>query len=137
MFSTKYWLTFMDKLTPTTGLLVYYVILTCCVLILEYFGLIISGIKYITSLQTVGTMLIIYSFFIVVSWTSCYVNVVIKGDCKEVSNVYLQSEDGSVYYFWSQFFEDVETRRILTYVVTPFILTFIGQLLITNKVQIF
>lgn len=136
IFTTRTWLKTLDKLNPIYGLIIYYIIITSFVILLEYFGLVISGIKYSTSWQTIGTILIIFSFFIVVSWESCYVNTITKGNCDDVSNVYLQSEDGAVYYFWSYFTDNLSARRILTYVVTPFILTIIGQSLITQKVTL-
>lgn len=136
IFSTRKWILFLNKLNPLNGLLIYYTILTLIIVTLEYFGLIIAGITFKSISQTIGTMLIIFSFFIIVCWESCYINTVIDGNCDNVSNVYLQAEDGAVYYVWSQFFNNIEILRILTYIVTPFVLSAIGQNLITGKVVI-
>lgn len=136
IFSTRKWILFMDSLNPFVGLIVYYTILTLVVIMLEYFGLIIAGIKFDSISHTIGTMLIIFSFFITVDWESCYINTVTKGSCDNISDIYLQSEDGAVYWLWSNLFKDLQTLRIMTYVVTPILLTFIGTLLITEKVTI-
>jgi len=136
LFSARPWILFLDGLSPLNGLLIYYFILTITIILLEYFGLIIAGIKFDSLRHTIGSMLIIFAFFIVVTWTSCYINMVTKGQCSQISNIYLQSEDGTVYYLWSFLFKDIDTLRLLTYVITPFVLSFIGQLLITRKVSI-
>lgn len=136
LFSSRTWIKHLDALSPISGLIIYYIILTTVVLLLEYFGLIVAGIKFDSLSHTIGTMLIIFSFFIIVSWESCYVNTITKGDCDGVSTVYLQSEDGATYYFWSLFTSNIELARILTYVITPFVLTLAGQFLITRKVEL-
>ena len=136
LLTTRKWILFMNKLNPFTGLIVYYTILTITVLLLEYFGLIIAGIKFESFGHTIGTMMIIFAFFITVNWESCFVNMVTKGSCKEVSTVFLQSEDGATYYLWSKLTSDINKLRLLTYVVTPFVLTLIGVNLITEKVTI-
>lgn len=135
LFSSRKWILFMNNLNPLTGMVVYYIILTVTLILLEYFGLIIAGIKFESINQTLGTILIIFSFFILVNWESCYINVVTKGNC-DMSNVYLQSEDGAVYYLWSKLTDNINLLRILTYIVTPVVLSFIGQNMITGKITI-
>jgi hypothetical protein len=48
----------------------------------------------------------------------------------DVSNVLYQSEDGAFWYLWSFLTSNFEVLRILTYVITPFILTLIGVVLV-------
>ena len=136
IFSTKSWLLFLDKLNPISGLLVYYMIMTLAILILEYFGLIIGGIKFDSFSHTIGTILIIFSFFLIICFESLYVSIVTNKNIDNVSNVYLQSEDGATWYGWSLLFTDISTLRLLTYVITPFVLTLIGQFLISSKITI-
>ena len=136
IFSTKSWLLFLDKLNPISGLLVYYMIMTLAILILEYFGLIIGGIKFDSFSHTIGTILIIFSFFLIICFESLYVSIVTNKNIDNVSNVYLQSEDGATWYSWSLLFTDISTLRLLTYVLTPFLLTLIGQFLISSKITI-
>lgn len=130
LFSTRKFLKAYDKLPPYAGLILYYVILTATLLSLQYFGLIIGGMKFNSWKHTVGSMLIIFSFFIIFDWESCYVNIVTKGKCNsnEISNIYMASEDGAVYDLWSRVIKNIDTCRIMTYVVTPFVLTAIGIL---------
>lgn len=136
LFTIKEFLIWFNQRNPATGLLVYYAILLGAIFTLEYFGLVVAGIKFDSARHTIGTILIIFSFFIVVNWESCYINQVTKGNCDQVSNIYLSSEDGATYYLWSKVTKDRETARILTYVVTPFVLSFIGMSLITQKVTL-
>lgn len=138
LFTTRRWILFMDSLNPFYGLITYYTIITITVLLLEYYGLVISDIKYDSFYQTIGTLMIIFSFFILVNWASCYINTVTKGKCdkKDMSNVYLQSEDGATYYLWSRLTDNANLCRILTYCVTPFALTFIGQNMIIGKIML-
>lgn len=135
LFSTRNFLKVYDKLPPYAGLILYYLILTITLLLLQYFGLIVGGMEFNSWRHTVGSMLIIFSFFIVFDWESCYVNIVTKGSCnnKEISNIYMASEDGAVYDLWSRAIKNVDTCRVLTYIVTPFVLTFIGLLFLTEK----
>ncbi len=135
LFSTRKWLLFMDSLNPFTGLIIYYTIVTITIIVLEYFGLVIGGTKFSSISHTIGTVLIIFSFFIIFNWESCYVNYVTKGGCDNVSNVYLQSEDGALNFLFLKFFSQ-ETSRILTYIVSPFVLTCLGMYLITDKVSL-
>lgn len=130
IFSTRKFLKTYDKLPPYAGLILYYIILTATLLALQYFGLIIGGIKFNSWKHTIGSMLIIFSFFIIFDWESCYVNIVTKGKCNsdEISNIYMASEDGAVYDLWSKVIKDINTCRIMTYVITPFVLSVIGIL---------
>ena len=105
-------------------------------IILEYYGLIIAGIKFNTLSHTIGTILIIFSFFIIFNMESCYVNTVTYGSCENVSDIYFHSEDGATYWLWSHLTDDVDSLRILTFVVTPFVLTFFGTMMITDTIEI-
>lgn len=139
LLTTRKFLTWYNNRNPLTGLLIYYTILITAILILQHFGLIIAGIQFNTWRHLLGTILIMFSFFIVVSWESCYINQVTRGNCNNVSTIYLASEDGAVYYLWSKLFplaKDHERNRILTYIVTPFVLSLIGSFLITEKIEI-
>lgn len=134
IISSRSWILFMDKLNPFYGLIVYYLILIMTILILENAGLVIAGINFASFNQALGTICIIFSFFLLLKMESCYMNYVTKGDCKNISNIYLHSEDGATYYLWSKIIDNPEILRLLTYVVTPVVLSFIGVNLITEKV---
>ncbi len=138
LFSTRKFILFMDRLNPLNGLIVYYSILLSALLVLEYFGLIIAGIEFNTTWHSIGSILIIFSFFITIEFESCHANMITKGHCDSnaMSNIYIQSEDGAMYWIWSHFTKNFEALRWLTYVITPFVLSLIGSLMITQKVQI-
>ena len=136
IFSTRKWILFADKLNPFVGLMIYYIIITLIILIMQKMGLVIAGIEFNSVKHTFASILIVFSFFIVVDWESCYINTVVSGSCKNMSNIYLQSEDGAIYWIWSHFFTDINVLRIMTYVITPMVLSFIGTLLITDKITL-
>ena len=95
LFSTRTFIKNYNKLPPYGGLILYYTILTIVIITLEYFGLIIAGIEFMNFRHTVATLLIVFSFFIIVDWESCYINIVTEGNCNNVSNIYFASEDGA------------------------------------------
>jgi hypothetical protein len=138
LLSTRRWILFLNRLSPVKGLIVYYTLVTITVMILEYFGLVIGDQKFTSINHTIGSIMIIFSYFILVNWESCYINMVVNNKCddKEMSNIFVQSEDGSVYYLWSKLTTDLNKLRYLTYVLTPFVLSFIGGMLITEKVSL-
>jgi hypothetical protein len=98
-------------------------------------GLVIWKIRIKSALQVFGALLITMAFFITVDWESPWVQYVTGRAGADVSNVLYQSEDGAFWYLWSSITSNPEILRILTYVVTPFILTLIGVILV-RKAQL-
>jgi len=133
-FSTRQWVLFLDKFDPFTGLLIYYIILYVALFALSRAGLIIWKFRIKDPVQVLGALLITMAFFITVDWESPWIQIV-TGKMGDVSNVLYQAEDGAFWYLWSFVTNNPELLRLLTYVLTPFILTFIGVLLI-SKVQL-
>lgn len=137
IFSTRSYILWLDKQSPFSNLIIYYIIMLITLWILQRAGLIISGVEFTSMNHLIGSILIIFAYFITIDWESCYVNTVTRGSCKNMSNIYLGAEDGATYYMWSKYVtQDVSTLRLLTYVVTPMVLAFIGTLLITEHVYI-
>lgn len=135
LYTTRRFVGFMNQRSPLTGLLIYYGAVTLTVVLLQCSGLVVNGKSMDGPLTTVGIVLIAFSFFIIFNQTSCYVNEVTTGGCdpNKVTPILFQSEDGAVYYLWSKAFpgeKHLHTRRVLTYVVTPLLLTLLGVLLI-------
>lgn len=132
--TSNLYLNFINELNPIFGLIMYYIVLLFVILIVEILGLVFINIEFGYNLiyQTIGLLLIIFSFNLVTSWESCYINQTVSenNSCDGVSNIYLQSEDGAVYYFYSLFIDNININRILTYVVTPVVLSYIGIYLI-------
>lgn len=130
LFSSRRFILFLNNLNPFQGLLFYYLQLFVTLEVLQYFGLVIGGIRMTSFLQTIGELLMVFAFFIIVDQESGWVAQVVgdqKGKKEEYPVVYTQAEDGAVYYLWSTYVtSDPEKARFLTFVVTPAILVSIG-----------
>lgn len=138
IFSTRYWIKTIDKLSPSQGLLIYYMIMYIAIYILAYFGLVIGHSKITNYTHTFGVIMILFAYFIIFNWESEYVNIISKGsfDKNKISKVYLQSEDGATFDIFYNLTRDVELSRVLTFIITPIILTFIGSLLIQERIKL-
>jgi hypothetical protein len=135
LFSSRTLITFLNGLSPFQGLLFYYVQLFVTLEILQSLGLVIGGIKLTSPLQTLGELMIIFAFFILVVQKSQWVEHVIEEQTGQPQNypvIFVHSEDGATYAFWRQFAEP-ETARILTFVVTPAVLVALGTYLMGFK----
>jgi hypothetical protein len=137
-FSSRTWLLYLSGINPLQGLIIYYVILYGCLYVLSRMDLVVFGFKIKDPLQTLGLMLITFAFFICVNWESPYVQLVTTGSLDGASPVFYQAEDGALWYAWSQALPqaDIETLRILTFAVTPFVLTLVGGLLVSERVRL-
>ena len=138
VFTLRPFLLFMAEQNPLIGFVIYEVILYGSLLALSRFDLVIFGIKIKNIQQVLGVFLITFAFFIVVDWTSAYVQYATTGSFGGVSPVYLQSEDGVVWWIYSSIIQPtsagaIEFLRILTYVVTPALLALLGGLLASKK----
>ena len=136
IFSSRSWILFLNKQSPPVGLVFYYCILFVTILILQRVGLIIAHVPFDSLSHALGTLMIIFSFFIVFDWESSYINQVIHGQASSgsMSNIFFQSEDGSVYYFWyNQMRLHMNQARFMTYVITPIVLSCLGMILIHGR----
>jgi hypothetical protein len=138
LFSSRKWILFLDTLSPRQGLVIYYTIIYTSVYLLSLTGLVIGHSKITNYTHTLGIVMILFSFFIIFNWESEYINLVTKSefDTNKISNIYLQSEDGATFDFYYTLTKNQKLSRILTFIVTPFILTFSGSLLITEKIKL-
>lgn len=131
-------LLFLNLLNPLEGLLVYYVILYCALIILSHFGLTIFHVKITNLIQSFGLILITFAFFISVDMSSAYVQYVTTGNFNGMSNIFVQCEDGAVWYLWTMLIHPASQFAIsldwfLTYGVTPFALAAVGGVLAFKK----
>lgn len=137
VFSSRRLIQFLNSMNPLQGLLFYYVQLFVTLEVLQYFGLIIGGVKMQSVVQTIGELMIVFAFFIIVDQESEWVAYVIgeqEGKKKDYPVLYTQSEDGAVYYLWSTYVtSNPDTARLLTFVVTPAVLVAIGLYLTGGK----
>lgn len=131
LFSSRTLITFLNGLTPFQGLVFYYVQLFVTLEVLQRMGLVIGGVKMTSPYQTIGELIIIFAFFILVVQKSQWVEHVIEEQTGQPQNypvIFVHSEDGATYAFW-RMFAGPDTARILTFVVTPAILVAIGTYL--------
>jgi hypothetical protein len=138
VFTTRPWILWLNTLTPFTGFVVYYIILYGAIYILSKLGLTVFGIKIEDKLESLGLLLITFAFFILVNWESAYIQYITNGSLAGQSVIYLQSEDGAVFWLWQQLLPSigVEAWHYLTYVLTPFALALLGGLLISGKIRL-
>lgn len=137
--SARFFLLFLNRLNPVLGFLFYYGVVFLVLLTLSKFGLIAAGIKIESALQIIGSILVIFSFFVIFNFTNPYVQYVTTGSFSGASNVYVNnSEDGLIWFIWSSIFglNHPQLIRILTYSITPLILTSLGVLLAEKKIKI-
>ncbi|OIP20532.1 hypothetical protein AUJ91_01110 [archaeon CG2_30_31_98] len=135
LFSTKEFLLFLNTLNPIYGFMLYYFILFLVLFVFSKFGFVIMNVKIQNIVQVIGSTMIAFAFFIVVGWESAYVQYITLGSYGEISNIFLQSEDGAVWYFWYNIIGivNIELARLLTFVITPFVLVIVGGLLVTKR----
>jgi len=76
IFSSRPWILFLDSHSPPVGLGFYYMILFVAILFLQHIGLIVAKMPFDSISHAIGTLLIIFSFFIVFDWESLYINQV-------------------------------------------------------------
>ena len=130
LFSSRQFILFLNRLNPFQGLVFYYLQLFVTLEVLQYFGLVIGGVKMQSFTQTIGELMIVFAFFILVDQESAWVAYVIgedEGKKKDYPVVYTQAEDGAVYYLWSTYVtKNPDTARMLTFVITPVVLVAIG-----------
>ncbi len=126
LFSTRRFILFLSDLDPFQGLLFYYIQLFITLEVLQYFGLIIGGVRMQSFTQTLGELMIIFAFFILVDQESEWVAYVVgeqSGKKMDYPVVYTQAEDGAVYYLWTTYVtSNPDTARLLTFVLTPVVL---------------
>ena len=134
VISSREVIMFMNGLNPIAGLVLFYGILYGSLYILSYAGLIIYKFKIDNPIKILGLLLITFAFFIIVNWESAYIQFVTMGNMGGASPMFLQSEDGAVWYFWYDIMNvnNIEIARLLTYVLTPFLLVLIGSLMVSR-----
>lgn len=125
----------LDTLNPLIGLVIYYFILYVSLYILSHMGLTIFGLKIENTIQVLGLGLITFAFFILVNWESEYVYLVANGTVDHLPQLYFASEDGAVWYLWYHVagIKDIEIARLLTFVLTPFLLALGGGFLLEQR----
>jgi hypothetical protein len=158
LFSSRPLILALNTLNPFQGLIVYYTIIFITLEIMQYFGLIIGGIKMGSFTQTLGELMIIFAYFIIFDMESAWIQEVVnearggsssksshdkKKESQDTSlgdqaldcpNVYLQAEDGATYYLVGLLVKNKEYARYITFVGVPAVLAFVGLWLTRGRV---
>jgi hypothetical protein len=137
IFYTRTFLNAINLLNPFEGLVVYYVVIWSSLFVLSKFDLVIFGIKIKSLQQTIGILFISFAFFVVVDWSSSYVQWATTGHFGGVSGIFYQDEDGALWAFWSWLIPATSNTliwidRVFAFSVSPAIIAIIGGIL-TNK----
>lgn len=135
LLTTRLLLNTLEGLNVFLGFIVYYAIIFLTIFVLSKLDLVIFGFKIDNLAQKIGLVLITFAFFILVNWESPYVNIVTHGTAENVSSIYFMSEDGITWAFWDMIFNNIQAIRVLTFIVTPFLLTLLGGLLVSEKIE--
>ena len=122
----------LNKLNPIAGFFVYYFIWFGIVFALSLTGFMIFGHKIKNPFQIIGTLLIVFSVNVILNFTSGYTVLVASGSMANNLQILLASEDGLL---WHLFYNvlgitNIFVSRILTYVISPMILSVIGVFLV-------
>ena len=135
--SEKFFIHFLDRLSPPVGLLIYYVAVFACLFALAKTGFTVGKIKINDWVQVIGMTVIVFSFMIIFCWSNPYIQQMTRGNLDGASTIFYQTEDGAVWWLWYDLIgiHHLFIARILTFVITPFILTLIGTLLV-KKVKL-
>ena len=135
LLTTRLLLNTLEGLNVFLGFIVYYAIIFLTIFVISKLDLVIFGFKIDNLAQKIGLVLITFAFFILVNWESPYVNIVTHGTAENVSSIYFMSEDGITWAFWDMIFNNIQAIRVLTFIVTPFLLTLLGGLLVSEKIE--
>jgi len=138
VLTSRQWILWLNTLTIVGGFLVYYALLYGALYVLEKMGLVVFGFKIKDPKQTVGLLLISFSFFAICNWENPYVQYVTTGSFSGASNVFYQTEDGLLWEATTHLLPtlSVEVQRIFAFVVMPFLIALLGVTLVSKKIQL-
>ena len=138
VFTTKFFVTYLNSLNPALGMLLVFGLVTGCIFALSKLDLIMVGFKWEGFTKMIGWALITFAFYIIISNSSCYQNMTVYGTCDKVSNIFFQTPDGAMFWLWSRLIPITTTTglqivRLLTYCLTPGLLAFLGGMCVRGK----
>jgi hypothetical protein len=138
LFYTRTFLLAINTLNPIEGLVVYYVVIWSSIFILSKLDLVIFGIKIKSLQQTIGLLLITFSFFVVVDWSSAYVQWATTGHFTGASGVLYQDEDGFMWQIWTTLIPATSNiviwfDRVFAFSVSPALIALLGGALTSKK----
>jgi len=134
---------FLNGLNPAVGMILVFVVVSGAIALLSKLDLIVLGFRWDGFQKFIGWALITFSFYIIISNSSCLQNTLVYGSgaCDKVSNIYFQTPDGAIFYLWSRLIPiatnfGFQMVRLLTYCVTPGLLAFLGGSMVKGKQQL-
>jgi hypothetical protein len=138
VFYTRTFLLAINALNPIEGLFVYYIVIWSSLFVLSKLDLVVFGIKIKSLTQTIGLVLVTFSFFVVVDWSSAYVQWATTGHFTGASGIFYQDEDGFMWSVWSWIIPATSgvaiwIDRVLAFSVSPAILAIFGGILTSKK----
>ncbi|MGA3110450.1 MAG: hypothetical protein ABSE15_00275 [Candidatus Bathyarchaeia archaeon] len=138
IFYTRTFLQMLNGLDAIEGLAVYYIVIWTSIFVLSRLDLVIFGVKIKSIQQTLGLLLITFSFFVVVDWSSPYVQWATTGHFTGASGIFYQDEDGFMWSVWSWIIPATSSAaiwvdRVLAFSVSPAILAIFGGILTSKK----
>lgn len=135
IFTSRQWILKLNSYTPFVNFIIYYAIIFIVLFALTKMKIIIHNFTIDKPIQTFGMLLILFSFFAIFNWENGYVAQVTD---TQVSPVFLGSEDGVLYYAWTEKLgvTDPDTARIYAFVISPMILTLLGVYLLSKPIKL-
>ena len=99
--------------------------------------LVVFGFKIEDPLETIGLLLVSFSFFATINAESAYIQIVTSGSVGNVSSIFFQAEDGVLWWFWNSIvgITDIERCRFLAFVLSPFIIALTGLGIVSQKIR--
>lgn len=123
LFTSRAWLNFLHKFEPETGLLLKNVVVLFLIFIMH----VIDPSVSVPHNRAVGIFLIYMAFMMIFNYQSDWIKE--SGS----SNVEDQTVDGAVYHRARTTFNlNPEMSRLITFVLVPFVLVFVGSRLMNN-----
>ncbi len=141
VFTTDMFVKFLNGLNPIVGLLAYYGFFFIMVMVLSKMDLIILTFQVKDWTKVIGMFLFTMALVIILAWGNYSIfsaNAVLPAEQQLNSNILYQSMDGILWWGYSSLI-GVDTAlklgivRILTYVLSPFLLVLMAGLFIGKK----
>ena len=123
IFTSRPWLNFLHKFKPETGLLIKNVVVLIVIFIMHFIDASVS----VPHVKAVGVFLIYVAFMMIFNYQSDWIA---ESGSDAVED---QTVDGAVYHRSREVLKfSPEMARLLTFVVVPFLLVFVGSRLVKN-----
>jgi hypothetical protein len=127
VFTSRPWLQWLNTLSPEGGLLVKNVVAFLCIYAIHF----TDGLVARPHIQALGTLMLYTAFMMIFNYQSEWIADI------HAHNVEKQTPDGAMYHRARNFGLMPDAARIVTFVVVPTLLIFIGSRIRDQRVRIF